>query len=189
MNQLILTFLELAKKEGVAEAQRKLLPPERMLNFRGHHEFTVEQRFLMCIQENPETKCWEWVALRRKDEGYEYGCFSMNGRMKRAHRVMWEWINGAIPPRIFICHRCDNPPCCNPDHLFAGTQQQNMDDMHSKGRGKDYRSEDCCTAKLTAEDVVKIRSMVGTNMEIGALFGVHNSTICQIRKRNTWKNV
>lgn len=61
-------------------------------------------------------------------------------RLKLAHRKAWEDTHGAIPLGLYVCHHCDNPPCCNPEHLFLGTPQQNMDDAKAKGRVKPHET-------------------------------------------------
>tara|TARA_B100001057_G_scaffold501139_1_gene621004 strand:- start:2595 stop:2969 length:375 start_codon:yes stop_codon:yes gene_type:complete len=63
-----------------------------------------------------------------------YGIFYYQSTQHRAHRIVYELIYGAIPPNMYVCHTCDNPPCCNPDHLFLGTQQDNMKDRKQKNR-------------------------------------------------------
>jgi hypothetical protein len=80
-----------------------------------------------------DTPCIEWAKSRYRNG---YGAASIgNGRMGYAHRVAWEQANGPIPAGMLVLHRCDNRPCVNVEHLFLGTQQDNMDDMWSKGRG------------------------------------------------------
>ncbi len=78
-------------------------------------------------------ECWEWTRMRRQGT-HPYGLLYVNNRQRRAHRIAWELANGPIPDGIEVCHRCDNPPCCNPAHLFLGTQRDNMDDCVAKGR-------------------------------------------------------
>jgi hypothetical protein len=80
-----------------------------------------------------KTRCWIWVACRT-DEGY--GRIIIRGWVAKAHRVAWELANGPIRAGLLVCHRCDNPPCCNPAHLFEGTGLDNSRDMVAKGRGK-----------------------------------------------------
>lgn len=77
--------------------------------------------------------CWEW---RGACDSEGYGRIVIEGRMGRVHRIVWEAFNGPIPAGLLALHRCDNPPCCNPDHLFIGTQQQNLADMRAKGRDR-----------------------------------------------------
>lgn len=76
--------------------------------------------------------CIEWKGARNP-QGYGQKC--IKGKRYRTHRLAWEWANGPIPEGLFVLHKCDNPPCCNPDHLFLGTQTDNMQDMLAKGRG------------------------------------------------------
>lgn len=90
----------------------------------------ITQGFLAFVNTNRESDCWMWTGARMRGEG-SYGRF----RNRLAHRVAWELFKGPIPFGLYVLHRCDNPPCVNPEHLFLGTQQDNMDDAHQKGRG------------------------------------------------------
>jgi hypothetical protein len=86
--------------------------------------------------------CWNWTAgcFNHPRGGTSYGCFYLGSRtdgtrkMHPAHRVAYELSVGAVPPGMKVLHKCDNPRCVNPAHLFLGTQRQNVDDMVAKGR-------------------------------------------------------
>jgi hypothetical protein len=102
-----------------------------------------------------------------------------------AHRVAYEHAHGPIPDGLLVCHRCDNPPCCNPAHLFAGTPKDNMQDMARKGR-----SRLGSRARLTTEDVEAIRAACarGTSRrDLGQRFGVTSDHIGQIARGMRWK--
>ena len=75
--------------------------------------------------------CWEWTGSKFKSG---YGQVRIKRKLARAHRIAWELVNGPIPKGMCVLHRCDNPPCVNPDHLFLGTQSENMQDMVEKDR-------------------------------------------------------
>lgn len=75
--------------------------------------------------------CWTWSGGKDQDG---YPVFTVGGRPYRGHRWIWEELRGPIPAGMLICHRCDNPPCVNPDHLFLGTNSDNMLDAVGKGR-------------------------------------------------------
>ena len=75
--------------------------------------------------------CWEWQGARVNGR---YGQIGFDGKPLRVHRVVYEFCYGPIPEGLFVCHHCDNPPCCNPGHLFVGTPRQNYLDAVRKGR-------------------------------------------------------
>lgn len=90
-------------------------------------------RFNKFVREDPNG-CWIWIGGKTSDG---YGKFYLNGIKRRAHRVAWVIRNGQIPEGLNVLHNCDNPSCVNPDHLFLGTQIDNIIDMVSKGRNRD----------------------------------------------------
>lgn len=96
------------------------------------------ERFWSKVDVRGSDECWEWKAARNR---HGYGYFRYKSKHAKAHRVSWELTQGEIPDGINVLHRCDNPPCCNPAHLFLGTQAENMSDKVAKGRQQ--RGEGC----------------------------------------------
>ncbi len=94
---------------------------------------SLEERFWRYVQKTDG--CWLWTASLSGKPGNAYGSLHNEGKMEKAHRISWTIHNGKIPEGIFVLHKCDNPVCINPSHLFLGTQFDNMRDMVSKGRG------------------------------------------------------
>lgn len=142
--------------------------------------------------------CWIWTASL-KTTGY--GKFSVGlradgtERSVAAHRVAYALGHGVDPDGLDVCHRCDNPLCVRPDHLFLGTAADNMADCSAKGRvyhpfgHPGRRGETSPLAKLTNEKVEEIRLLLNTGMyqrDIAAKFGVAQTTISMIRRGKTW---
>jgi len=134
------------------------------------------------------TRCWEWTA--RLSERGGYGEIKWGTKTGKAHRIAYELVFGEVPESLFVCHGCDNPSCCNPDHLFAGTHQDNMDDMNRKGRGVNFvaRGENHVESKLTDLQVSEIRRRYGSGKEnqsqLAKAFGVSQGLIWRIVKSN-----
>ena len=93
---------------------------------------TATERFWAKVQKSDG--CWLWTAYRN-EKGY--GRFDDGTITHQAHRLAWALTNGPVADGLLVCHKCDNPPCCNPDHLFVGTQKDNMQDAKQKGRRAD----------------------------------------------------
>ena len=146
----------------------------------------LEERFWSKVDRSGE--CWEWAASRYPKG---YGRFRVAGRTQYAHRVAWELTHGPIPHGMFVCHRCDNPGCVNPDHLFLGTPADNMRDMREKGRGFTPRlvGETHHQAKLTEADVVAIRADPRTQVVIAADYGVTQRNVSAIKRREAWAHI
>lgn len=131
--------------------------------------------------------CWEWNGARHPQG---YGQIHLRGRAHAAHRLALEDASGLIPDGLQACHRCDNPPCVNPAHLYAGTPSQNTVDFYERSGIERPRGEDHPMAKLTAESVAAIRATYAaggiTYRELAIAHGVGTEAIARIIRRETW---
>lgn len=143
------------------------------------------ERFLTKIRVTP--KCWEWTAGHN---GLGYG-FRLDDRLQYSHRLAYEWAVGPIADGVFIRHKCDNPKCCNYRHLIPGTQQDNIDDMHRRGRDRKNasRGEKAWNAKLTAAHVKEIRKDHRILRLIAEDYNVSISTIWFVRAKKHWAHI
>lgn len=137
--------------------------------------------------------CWLWNKTRARNG---YGSFALGGgRNVRAHRASYEAFIGPIPAGLNVCHRCDVRACVNPEHLFLGTQSENVLDAVRKGRhSRANRARGAAhpSAKLTEAHVTDILRHLGrgeTKTSIARLFGVSDRTVLLIARGETWKHV
>ena len=135
---------------------------------------------------NPQTDCWEWTG---SNNAKGYGQLRINWKLRYAHRVSYELYRGKIPEGMYVCHRCDNRKCVNPDHLWLGTQKDNLQDMMLKGR-RVYLSENSPTAKLSIEQVRKIKMLLVDGLKcsvISRMMKVSRYSVNDIKLGKTWK--
>lgn len=134
-----------------------------------------------------DSGCWEWNR-GRSPKGY--GQFSFKGVSRRAHRVAFELFNGKIPRGAWILHTCDNPPCCNPEHLKIGDHEKNVADKVARHRQSHPEGELHPCHKLTASEVLAIRSSKNESRRVLAgRHGVSMQTISDIRARRSWAHL
>lgn len=156
--------------------------------------------FRPAVRENPQfwrhtifapNGCWPWIGARFA-KGYGRVRISRT-KTRMAHRIAFELANGCqIPDGMMVCHRCDNPPCCNPQHLFLGTARDNVRDCMHKNRRADLKGERHPSVKLTVADVLTIRArrVAGERLQdIAAAFGVTIQNVHCICARKTWGHV
>lgn len=132
------------------------------------------------FREGPSDKCWEWTGSRWSN-GYGRFC---RPRYSIAHRVSWELYCGEIPDGMNVLHRCDNPCCVNPSHLFLGTDLDNMRDKVAKERSA--RGEQHGRAFLTEDAVRRIRDDHQAQRKIATEYGVSQSTVSRIKHGEQW---
>ena len=141
----------------------------------------LEQRFWPKVAKT--SGCWLWTASVDKDG---YGQLGSDGNrasrtMLKAHRVSWELANGPIGGGLAVLHRCDNPPCVNPDHLFLGTNQDNIDDMNRKRRNVFHRRNPSLKLSNGQVDAIRTRRSNGERLSsIAEDFGVTQGTVSRI---------
>ena len=163
---------------------------------------TIKERFWSKTETSTEhsyngTPCIDWTA---SGDGKGYGRFRVNGGLQRTHRVSYQLKHGTIPSGMCVCHHCDRPVCVNPEHLFLGTQQENVDDMRAKGRAVNVKGTLHPKARLTVSDVVLIKIFLqrhpsergpsgGQCNFLGRWFGVGSKAITGIKSGRNWAHV
>jgi hypothetical protein len=138
--------------------------------------------------------CWVWTGKTIKG-GYGDLRVKVDGRWRHviAHRLAWVETNGEIPDGLFVLHRCDNPPCVNPDHLFLGTHRDNMSDMMEKERRATKKGTANGRCKLTPGEVDVIRRLVNAEgvgvVAVAGRFGLATKTTRKIALGLSWPHV
>lgn len=150
-------------------------------------------RFLAKIDVRGPGECWEWTAYRTVQG---YGRHHWEGQPRGAHRVAWMMLRGPIPDGLHVLHHCDNPPCCNPDHMFLGTNEDNIRDMERKGRrgsGGGIRGEKNVRTRLTDAQALEIKrrslSEGHRRCVLAAEFDVSATTIYDIVSGRRWTHL
>ena len=135
-----------------------------------------------------ESGCWIWTGNVTVSG---YGAFTISHKAHRAHRLSFEVYKGKIPDGLCVCHTCDVRCCVNPDHLFLGTQKENISDMDAKGRRgvSSQRGESNGFSKLSDKEVRVIFSSNKSIRELQDEFSVSNETIRKIKRSITWKHI
>jgi hypothetical protein len=146
---------------------------------------SLEERFWQKVLRTPD--CWQWIASCTT-HGYpqirEGNCHS---RMLKAHRVCWEIHFGPIPDGMHVLHRCDNPGCVNPSHLFLGTNLDNINDCIAKNRKP--KGEEIWTSKLREDQIPIIRTSGFSQQKIANIFGITQRAVSKIKLCQTWKHI
>ena len=146
--------------------------------------------FLAKIDRDSFAPCWLWTGRKLK-RGYGIFRASLHGqKFCRAHRYSWAYHNDRpIPEGMVICHSCDNPGCVNPDHLRADTQAANNEEAIAKKRWHPNVGVENGRARITPEAVRHIRESRLTQMELAAMYGLAQTQISRIKRRESWVNV
>lgn len=151
-------------------------------------------RFWSKVRVSDKASCWEWLGTKH---GKHYGHFKMGSFVAKAHRIAYELTYGKIPSGLLVCHKCDNPSCCNPRHLWVGTNDDNLKDRQKKER--QARGERSGRAKLSDKDVLAIRAQYwfkrngsidrSNSAELASRYGVRPKTITSIVAGRHWAHI
>ncbi len=160
-------------------------------------------RFWKRVERGTTNDCWEWTGARCRQG---YGTLRSQGRTLSTHRVSWELQRGPVPRGKWGLHRCDYPPCVNPQHLFLGTRTDNVRDMVAKGRNRPARGDahpirkhpekvrgtNNGRARLTESQVIEIRSRAAAGESVAAIARetrMSEGALRHIVKRRKWRHI
>ncbi len=159
-------------------------------NFNKKHDISsnIVNKIFNGLKVNKDTQCWEWQ--RGQTQGY--GEITFNSKPHLVHRLIWQIFNGPIPDHdsyhgLCVLHKCDNPKCSNPDHLFLGTAGDNNRDRAQKERG--IKGEQHKLSKLNKEDIQLIRKSSLSSRQVAKIINVSPTLIKNIRLFKTWKHI
>jgi len=155
----------------------------------NHNYCSLPCRFWSKVDIKSIEECW---PFKGHAFNHGYGAFKFNGIMSNSHRIAYFLAYGIEPKKLCVLHKCDNPICQNPFHLFLGTKQDNVDDMISKNRDVTLQGENHGCAKLSEKDVIKIRKSLQNKekgVHLAKKYNVSETTIYAIKKRLSWKHI
>jgi HNH endonuclease/Homeodomain-like domain len=135
-----------------------------------------------------ENGCFVCTSHKRDKHGYPH--MYWNNKHYLVHRFVYEKCFGEIPKGLVVRHKCDNPPCINPEHLELGTFEDNMNDRIIRGRTT--KGEKCALSKLKEREVIEIKKMLLDGKSLGEIsqkFNISKSTVCDIRAGRSWRHV
>lgn len=168
--------LEILKNSSLRERERKKTP--------------IIQRLMNNIYKNPKNGCWEWLGYKMR---FGHGKIGYRDKVYLTHRLSYEIYIGPIPKNMNVCHKCDNPSCINPDHLFLGTQLENIEDCVKKNRHfviPAMNGENNPLAKLTNQQANEIRIRLNNGergIDLAKCYNVSAHIVSRIRKNKTYK--
>lgn len=169
----------------------------RMIAYIPRSRQQCEIDFWERVRKGSDDECWEWIGYRTIHgyPNFHYGQVYFEGKQIVAHRAAWIITKGPIPKGILVCHKCDNPPCCNPNHLFLGTHLDNRRDCMQKKRIVAMKGESHGRCILKSDQVIEIRRRYrfrgGKNSTVGLAkeFKVSKPTIQAIISGRLWKHL
>jgi hypothetical protein len=148
----------------------------------------LKKKFCERVNKNTGSECWEWVGSISSNG---YGKYLFEGKFYLAHRLSYMLLISDIPKNKLVLHKCDNPKCVNPKHLYVGTQKDNMQDKVRRGRMPCMSGENSPSSKLTWKKIEQAKKLSheGSSLRsIGKMFNVHHWTIGLALKGKTWRS-
>ena len=147
----------------------------------------VIERLWSKVHISDPTSCWLFLGAKT---ARGYGKIGLDNKTLLTHRVVYCDVYGDLLDDDVVLHRCDNPSCCNPTHLFKGTLSDNTQDMIAKGRHfTPWRGEPANHSKLTAEQVREIRASKLGSRRLCRVYGVSRGTIASVKRGKTWRHI
>lgn len=149
----------------------------------------IRERFEEKYIPEPNSGCFLWLGTTNKDHAYGRIRGDKSRKMLLAHRVAWELYCGPIPDDLKVLHKCDNPPCVNPDHLFLGTIPDNVADCVSKNRQRGAPGIKNAKSKLSEDQAIEIKSSTHSLNSLARAFGVTKQTVWGIKHGRIWRHL
>lgn len=166
----------LASKKGLCSKHY-----QRLMTHGFYEPPSPMERILQKVVINDKTGCWEWTGYSHRSG---HGSIRVDGKAVPVYRYVYEFYRGKIPDGMFACHKCDNPSCVNPEHIFIGTPRENSQDAARKGRMERGNKRWC--SKLTEQDIRSIRADGRAQRVIAGDYGVDQALIQRIRVGKAW---
>lgn len=161
-----------------------MFDPAKAKLLRSMRHWPLSERLAYNVAPPNELGCMLWIGKRDRNG---YGRMKWRGKEQFTHRLSWEEAKGSVPIGLCVCHRCDVPACINIDHLWVGSQTENMEDKRAKGRSP--KGEAHRDATLSEADVWAIREDSRLQRIIAEQYGIAQQSVSDIKARKTWTHL